>query len=132
MCCPRSCKRRFSPSFHSAKGCKADVLVQDIDLNKPNLAQQVQLKEQRTWRVFLLNVGKDMVPVALIFQASQICTIALLHEALDCWHRTLNQIKHPEGAARPQCPVDGCEDRMPLLVCTQVMEHRSSHHNVVL
>jgi len=45
-----------SPSaLHSTEGRKTDVLVQDFDLGEADLAQQVQLEQQRAGRVLLLD-----------------------------------------------------------------------------
>src|SRR5215471_17328769 len=48
-------------ALHSAEGGKAKVLVQDFHLGEPDLTQQVQLKQQRARRVFLLDVGEYMI-----------------------------------------------------------------------
>lgn len=37
--------------------------MQDFDLGEADLTEHVQLKQQWTWRVFLLDVGEHMVPV---------------------------------------------------------------------
>ena len=54
--------------------------MQDFDLGEPDLAQQVQLKQQRAWRVFLLDVGEHMVPVASSFSRVRYSPYSLVHE----------------------------------------------------
>src|ERR1700729_2702034 len=121
-----SSSEQWAPSsFHSAEGRKADILVQDFDLGEADLAQQVQLEEQRAGRVLLLDVGEHMVPVGFVLQPGQVLAVAPAHEFLDHRDRTLDQIEYPYRSARPECPVKRREDLPPLLVGTQVVKNRS-------
>ena len=106
--------------------------MQDFHLGEADLAQQVQLEQQRAGRIFLLDVGENMVPVGFILQPGQVLAVTPAHEFLDRRDRTLDQIEDPHRAARPQCPVERCEDIPPLLVGAQVVHHRSRQHDVEL
>src|SRR5438034_875833 len=46
--------------FATSEGGEAGVLVEHFDLAKTNGAQEVQLKEERSWGVLLPNIGKDV------------------------------------------------------------------------
>src|SRR5579883_3311896 len=80
-----SLSRRWPPFFiefgspsalHSAESRKTDVFVQNFDLGEPDLTQQIELEQQRTGRVFLLDVGEHMVPVGFILEPGQVLAVA--------------------------------------------------------
>src|SRR5271157_659300 len=119
-------------ALHSAQGRKAEVLVQDLHLGKPDLTQQVELKQQRSWCVFLLDVGEHLVPVAFVLEPGRVLAVPLAHQSPDRRDRTLDQVEDPQQAAGPQRPIEGCEDIPPLLVGPQVVQHRGGQHDVEL
>src|SRR5262245_57747509 len=116
--------------LYSAKGREANVLVQDLDLGEPDLTQKVQLKKERSWGVFLLDVGEHMVPVRFVLEAGQVVAIPRPHQSLDRRDRTLDQIEDPDGAVRPQRTVERCENIPPFRVRPKVVQHGRSQNNV--
>jgi hypothetical protein len=80
--------------------------VQNFDSGKPDLLQKVQLEHQRSWRVFLLNVGEYLVSVRFALKASQEFAISLLRQLLRRRDRTLDEIEHPLGATG----IDGLDE----------------------
>ena len=112
---------RVGPSFgdpasrlHGTEGCKADVLMQNVDLSESYLPQQIELKHQWSWRIFFLDVGKDVVPIRFVFELGEIFAILMLHQLLDGGDRALDKVKHPERTAGVQCSEKSGVDRMPL------------------
>ena len=52
--------------------------MQDLDLCEPDLSQKVQLKNEWSRGVLLVDVGENMVPVGDIFEPDQVFAISLL------------------------------------------------------
>jgi hypothetical protein len=50
-------------SLHGPKGRETDILMQNINMQKAYLPQEIELKHQRSRSVFLLDVRKDVVPI---------------------------------------------------------------------
>src|SRR5438270_13996085 len=85
---------------------KAEVLVQDFHLCEADLAQQVELEEQRARRVLLFDIGENLVPVGFVLQPDQVLAIALAYQPPDRRNGTLDQIEDPHRSASPQRPME--------------------------
>ena len=69
------CWPPMSP-FHRSERGKAGVLVQDLDLVEANVAEQIELKDERPRRVLALDIGKHLLAVGVIPECGQILPIA--------------------------------------------------------
>ena len=67
--------------IHGPKSSEAGILVQNFDLGKANLPQQVQLEHQRPGRILFLDVGEDLISVGFIIQAAS----GIHHSDDACW-----------------------------------------------
>ena len=76
--------------------------MQDFDLGESDLTQQIKLKQQRPWRVFLLHISKHMIPVRFVFKSGKILAVLPTQELLDLRDRAFDQIEHPQRATRSQ------------------------------
>ena len=50
-------------AFHGTKGGKTGILVQDIDIMKSNLFQQMQLIGNTAGGIFFVDIIKDLLPI---------------------------------------------------------------------
>ncbi len=111
--------------LHGTEGCETGVLVENIDLRKPNFPEQVQLEHKRPGRVLFLDVGKDLISVGFILQLRQIFAVATTHRGLDLGNRTVDQIEYPNRSARLQSPEELRKYGSPLRFVPQVVKHGS-------
>ena len=61
--------------LHCTERREADVLVQHLDMAEPDLAQQVQLKCQRTRSVFFFDVCEDVISVGFVLEPGQVIAV---------------------------------------------------------
>jgi hypothetical protein len=114
----------------STKRREATVLMQDFHALKTGFAQQVDLKQQRTRRIFLRDVGEDAVAISFVLERFQIFTVTRPHERLDGRMRMLDQIGNPEGTAGFERAKDFGENSAPFRFRAQMMQHRRCHDHV--
>ncbi len=64
------------------KGCKAAVLVENLNVLKSNFSQQVQLKQQGPRQILLLDISEHLSAVVFTFKLHQVLPISLPHHGL--------------------------------------------------
>src|SRR5216684_6421832 len=50
------------------KGGETTVLVQNLDLTEPHVAEQIDLEEQRSRSIFILNIFENLTPVVVALE----------------------------------------------------------------
>jgi len=73
--------------------------MQKLNMSKSNLAKKFQLKSNRSWRIFLVDIVKNFVSVFFSAQRVQVFPIAFPHHSLNGFCFVRHKVCDPNAAS---------------------------------
>ena len=105
--------------------------MEHINVRESYLSEQLQLIGDWSWRIFFINILKDLVTVFFSTERKKIFSISFPHQGMNGFCLMGNQISYPDATARCRQQIKFFKSCFPVLVVTQMMQNSCGQDDII-
>lgn len=105
--------------------------MKDVDAPETDFPQEIELEGQGAWRIFPVDVVKDLLAVIGASYSLKIVSVALPHKGVYCRMLMRDKVCYPDTATGSEQAMDFSEGGLPFLFTAQMVQDCGSKDHII-